>query len=193
MYCPNCRATLPEGTQFCPGCGTRIASQQQAPLYQAQPYAQPGYVTPELPMNWYKFLIYFGLFASGVLNVINGILMLTGGHYNGAAEFVYSVFDGLQVLDILVGLMSIGCGAFAIYTRFRLSGFCKNGPAMLTYVYIAGAVVSVVYLFGLMLIMEEAFELVDISSYIGSLAISVAMIFANKAYFDKRKHLFDNF
>ena len=44
-----------------------------------------------------------------------------------------------------------------------------------------------------MLIMEEAFELVDISSYIGSLAISVAMIFANKAYFDKRKHLFDNF
>ena len=64
--------------------------------------------TKPLGMKWYKFLIYFALFAGAFVNFIYGINYISGGIYvvetNGltTADTVYKLYGvGLQVVDIL--------------------------------------------------------------------------------------------
>lgn len=197
MFCPKC-GTPCDGVKFCPSCGSSVDQQSyqqptqqsnQQPAYQS--YQQPVGGASVLPMKWYKFLIYFSLFAAAVLNVANGVVLLNGSHYQGYADLVYAMFEGLKTLDMIVGIASIACGVFAIYVRMRLSGFYANGPQMLTYFYIASLLVNVVYVIGATSVLPASIEINDGSTYI-SIAVSIAMIIANKAYFDKRKHLFVN-
>lgn len=49
-------------------------------------------------MKWYKFVIYFQLFAAAVFNVGAGIIFFTGSHY-GLDSFELKLFYG--VLSIL--------------------------------------------------------------------------------------------
>ena len=169
--------------------------------YQNQPNPynqQPNPYTPqppqyELPMNWFKFLIYFSLFASAVLNAINGITLLTGSAYGELKEAVYKFFDGLQIVDILVGLSCLAVAGFAIYTRMRLAGFYKNGPKMLNNLYISAAAINLIYVIAATSIVNSKQSLYDLSSggsFYVSIAVSVVMVIANTAYFKKREHLF---
>ena len=105
MFCKYCGRQIADGSLFCPGCGNRLDSaQEQTPPAQQTPPSQPGsypnytpttpppaggyrpnggYQSPNnaanfsgYPMGWYKFLIYFALFASCVLNALSAIGML---------------------------------------------------------------------------------------------------------------------
>lgn len=199
MFCPNCGTAVEDAVQFCPSCGTAMAEAQTAQQPQApqqpyyapqQPYA-PVAQAPAQPMKWFKFLIYFALFASAVLNALSGISMLTGSVYGDSAELVYAFFDGLKGLDSFVGIAMLALAGFGIFTRFRLSGFCKNGPMMLNIAYLAGAAVNLIYIIGAFSILPDyvAAE-IDITSTVSSIVTSVVMVFVNSAYFKKRKHLF---
>lgn len=215
MFCPKCGTAVADGAQFCPTCGTATAQAQpqqpqyapqqpqyapqqpqpeqpQQPYYAPQqPYYTPVAQAPAMAMGWYKFLIYFALFASAVLNAISAISMLTGAMYDGSAKLVYAFFDGLKTLDTLMGIGLLVLAALAIYTRFRLSGYRKNGPAMLNTVYLVVAGLQLMYIIGAYSILPEivAKEL-DITSPIISIVVSVAMVAVNTTYFKKRKHLF---
>lgn len=150
-----------------------------------------GSSMPSMSMKWHNFLIYFALWASCVLYAYNGIMALTGGHYgnSGEAQLVYLVFSGLKTLDVIVGLLYIGIGVFALYTRFSLAGFKRVGPGNLLKLYAAGCVVSVVYAIAVQSITD--ISIFD-SSNVSSIVIAVAMIFANKQYYAKRSHMFVN-
>ena len=188
MFCPKCGTPLDDGVNICPTCGMVVGENNYSQQQQYQ-YYQAG---PMLEMKWYKFLIYFSLFASAVLNAITGLQMLTGAHYGGAAEYVYSYFEGLKGLDILVGLLSIGIAALAVYTRIRLAGYFQNGPKMLLYLYASSAIINLVYIIGLNMVIGEVAEMIDTITFISSTVVSAIMIFVNKSYFDKRAHLFVN-
>ena len=202
MNCSKCGSFMNDNQAFCPNCGTPNAVNQQQTQYQQAQYQQPQYQQPQyqqapyqqapqqgLPMNWFKFLIYFALFASCVLNVLGGIMMFTGSQYQGMASLVYAYFDGLQALDIINGVGCIAVGVLAIYARMRLAGYYKNGPQMLNAVYIAGIAVSLIYMIGASIVVGGDVEL-NFASSIGSLGISAAMVVANTIYFKKRAHLF---
>ena len=141
------------------------------------------------PMKWHNFLIYFSLWAGGILNAIIGLTYITGTVYGEDANYIYRYYDGLKGLDMLYGLVCIGLGVLLIITRFQLAGYKSSGPAMLTITYIATLAVSVLYILiasgitGLSLL-----ELINPAS-IGS---SIAMIFINRAYYSKRAELFVN-
>ena len=84
-------------------------------------YTPGGYQSPQtgpsygaLPMNWYKFLIYFALFASCVINAITGIGLMTGMIYGEASSYVYAFFGGLRVVDLLIGAVMICVAVLAI-------------------------------------------------------------------------------
>ena len=172
MYCLTCGSQLQEGTAICPVCGAT----QQA----------------NTPMKWFKFLIWFSLFASAVLNAISGFQFLTGMCYGGEkeAKLFYAIFSDMKTVDTLYGIALIAVAVLAIYTRFRLAGYYQNGPKMLMLIYAVNAVIMVAYWIGVSSALGDFKEYLNTSSYIPNIAVSVAMIFVNKTYFDKRAHLF---
>lgn len=219
MYCSNCGNSIDDNAAFCPNCGTAVASNAGAPVvaepqtetyeqpqefvnpqgYTEQPYQQPfqqpydpyqqGFF-PQQPMKWFKFLIYFALWASGILNIIGGIPLLTGSHYGEYASQIYSYYDGLQLVDVILGLASIGLGVLAIYARFRLAGYYKNGPQFLSILYIATAALSVFQIIAYNVVITGVSEYINYSSVVVQIAVSAVMVGVNNTYFKKRSDMF---
>lgn len=57
MYCPNCRATLADGSTFCTNCGTHLAptgapAPAAAPVYGGAAYSAPRPAGPFRNSNW---------------------------------------------------------------------------------------------------------------------------------------------
>lgn len=223
MLCPNCGTDVSSAGRFCPNCGAPVQPskpvesaapqpQYQQPQYQQPQYQQPQYQQPQYQpplnqqpyqpmqpaapqMNWYKFLIYFALFAGAVVNAVNALRFLTGLINGSSAEakLLYSWFPGWKTVDIIVGLLLLVLVAFTIYTRFRLSGYYKNGPVCLYLTYGLAALSNVVYLIGVVLVINgTGISLLDLEIVptIASILVSIVMIVVNVVYFNKRKHLF---
>lgn len=194
MYCKSCGSYLEDSVKFCANCGAPVEGNAENAAYPEQ-FAYPkepvGPQGPELGMKWFKFLIWFSLFFGALLNLVEGVMALTGGHYTmagGDSEFIYDYYgNGLRVCDILYGLVIIGLAVFMIYTRFRLSGFRKNGPACLYIVYGGVAVCSLIYILLASAVVGE--NLLDANT-VTSIVTSGVMIAVNVAYFNKRKHMF---
>ena len=81
MFCENCGMKLSDGQKFCAQCGTPVKARPAQPTYQQPTYQQPVYqqpvyqqptyqqpvyqnqqMQPDMPMKWFKFLIYFYVF-----------------------------------------------------------------------------------------------------------------------------------
>jgi hypothetical protein len=208
MLCNHCGTSFESGN-FCPNCGAPVAGNQEQgqsydPNAQQNGYQQPGFdpnngyqqpyaydITPPLSMGWFKFLINFAIFAGAVLNVISGISLLTGSVYGEDAALVYEVFDNLKMIDVIFVVLLIALAAFGVFTRFRLSGYYKNGPLMLIALYAFVIVADLGYMIALYAVLPEMVtNELDLSSTISSAVTSVAMIVINFSYFKKRSHLF---
>lgn len=221
MFCPNCGTNVGNAERFCPNCGAALnqntASANPQPNYQQPNYQQPNYQQPNYqqpnyqqpyqpvyqqpvqqypyPMNWYKFVIYFALFAGAVLNAINGILHLTGSVWemqNVSADMVYAVFGGMQAVDIIYGIGAIALAAFDIVTRMHLAKFRKTGPKFLSVCY--GVAVGLTLLY---IILTSAVTGISIGDLVGAteimqLVVSIVMLVVNVVYFNKRASLFVN-
>ncbi len=173
MFCPNCGYSIDPAAKFCPNCGAAIPSTDQTD--------QPGTETfekPQMPMKWFKFLIYFALFAGAVINIVNGISNL----------FSQSLFIEEVILNKTFAIATIALGAFGIYTRFRLAGFYKNGPQMLLYLYAASVTMSFVYGIAFISVFGNASALI---AAIPSIIVGCIMIGVNNVYFQNRSHLFN--
>lgn len=181
MFCSFCGARLPEGEPICPMCG---ASQVGFAGQSSGNTANQN----DMPMKWFKFLIYFALFAGAVLNFFSGISMLNGSVYQGNANLVYSTFEDLKNLDTIVGVLLIGAAILAIFTRFRLAGFYRNGPVLLLITYAANIAIPLIYIIGVSNIVS-GIEL-NTTANISNMCTSAVMMFVNMGYFKKRSHLF---
>lgn len=201
MFCSNCGKELPDNIAYCTNCGVKLQNTNQANAngrvpwtqqYNPVPPAQPVQIQPA--MNWYKFLIYFSLFAGAVINLVSGIFSFVGGSYmifGLDPETVYSIYDGLKILDIGYGIVYLAFIPFALYVRSALAGFKKDAPNMFYIYNIAGVIVSASYTLFSSIVMD-----VDISQtigqLIGSIGGNVLFIALNVIYFNKRKQLFVN-
>lgn len=222
MFCKACGAQLSDQATFCPNCGAAQQPAQvqptyqqpvqqpvyqqpvqqsgypQQPIYQQSVYGQPLNTQPPLGMKWFKFLIYFSLFAGAVLNLIGGLQYLTGAHYGGTADLVYQHITALKALDVAMALATLILAGFGVYVRFRLAGYHANGPKLLNILYIAAPAISLAYLFAANGIVENSIigETVNLLEGSGSVwtnvVVSIVMVFVNTGYFKKRAHLFVN-
>lgn len=201
-YCSNCGTVCDDGKPYCSNCGVPQQPYSQKPYQQApnrsyQPVSnQPYGGSNELPMKWFKFVIYFQLFANCVMNAISAISTFSGGQYQGNAELVYSYIDGLKGVDTIYGVLLLGLAVFAIIARTRLAKFCVDGPKSYHILLVAQMAVSVFYIIAVNSAVSNSFIAAyyepDYTSVIGSLVGTGAMLACNIAYFKKRIHLFVN-
>lgn len=168
-------------------------------FYQNQPVQNP--VTQTLGMKWYKFLIYFSLFASAVLNFSTSLMYFTGEIHNinsetARSEWVYAFYPSLKGLDVFFGVVALVLCVGAIFVRFQLAKFKKNGPLFYFILIGINIVTSIIY------IIAYAIILADVNNYTTTITISpsqisglignVVILILNIIYFNKRKHLFVN-
>lgn len=96
-------------------------------------------------MLWYKILIYVVLFISAFSFLLSGMAALNQELYDGAASKLYLYAPILQVVDSFYGLAMLLLAGWAIYTRFRLAGFRRNGPRCLYILIAANLIVTLAY------------------------------------------------
>lgn len=148
--------------------------------------------TLQIGMKWYKFLIYFALFAGAVINLITGIMTISGMTYRSMGvepALVYDAVKGLKVLDVVFGLCYIGLAVLGVVTRFKLSGMQKSGPKFLYAFYVVNVLLLVIY----NVVVAKMLNVpMNYMANIVSVAINVVMIILNVIYFKKRESLFVN-
>lgn len=169
--------------------------QYQQPQGQYNPNASQLNGTA-LNMGWFKFIIYFQLFANALLNLITAIRVWTGSFYKSdghdMSDMVYAYFDGLKGIDMAygVGIMLLAVGAIAV--RFMLSGYKSYGPISYHILILMNIVIPVIYLFALSNTMGVSLGEVITSEMGSSMAGSIILLIVNIIYFKERKHLFVN-
>ena len=153
----------------------------------------PGYAGG-YPMAWFKFLIYFMLFANAAINIFTAVTYLTGSVYLGEdmtmsdVEALYMFYPTAKMIDVIYGVLLIALAAYAIFTRFQLSGFKRRGPFLFILMYVLNLVIGLLYSISIMFTFETG--LLGFISFVPSIITSVVMIFVNVVYFRKREELF---
>ena len=153
----------------------------------------PGYAG-DYPMAWFKFLIYFMLFANAAINIFTAVTYLTGSVYLGEdmtmsdVEALYMFYPTAKMIDVIYGVLLIALAAYAIFTRFQLSGFKRRGPFLFILMYVLNLVIGLLYSISIMFTLEAS--LLDFISLVPPIITSVVMIFVNVVYFRKREELF---
>lgn len=149
------------------------------------------------PMNWYNFLVYFGLFVSAVMYVFNGLDFLTGSYLGEVGEALYETIPEFQSLDVVAGIFYIAMGVCAIVVRQKLVKYEKDAPKTYISYLIASAVGSAAHFFFFWVLATTLdSRRIDMllsglsSMFIFVIALAVGEIMANRVYFEKRKDLF---
>ncbi len=183
MFCKKCGKFISDDKSICPYCGADPKAVQELTNVNAM-QDQP-------PMKFYKFMIYFSLFAAAVVSYIGGLTLVTGIQYGSLADNVYAVFPGMKVIDILYGLFIFGYATYIIFVRQALAKYKVGAPKMVAIMYIMNLASTIIYnILGSIVTQISIFSLLieNITSLIGLIIFWVV----TTIYFNKREHLFIN-
>ncbi len=212
MYCRFCGKQIPDNAKYCSECGANLAPapstapEESAPAVPMasdvptalamppqgtpDPAAAIGVIaTPQRGMKWFKFIIYFQLWASLLSALIAAEKYFTGAYYEGYADWAYSFYCGLRELDICMGILYIALGVYAVFVQRSLAKLRAKGPVMYYSFCAASIALALLNVIAASLIVGYSLFNADIAA---ELAPSVILLFINIRYFNNRKHLFVN-
>ena len=166
-------------------------------------------------MKWYKFLIYFWLFAEAVSFGLTGIMLCIENLDGLIVTFFTSLLSDTSnlipnMMDAFYGLTTsptnafygLACIVLAIWTLLVRSSLVwrkRSGPKSLRLLYIWSAVAAVLYIvlpwtYTLLLLgvdnFAAIFSMFDLLFCIISVVRNVALIIINHIYFGRRKEMF---
>ncbi len=153
----------------------------------------------DLPMRWHKFMIYFLLWFGAVIGFVVGFPLLIDMMLYWQYVPLYSAFPALRYLNIALAVCIIVLAAYQIYVRFQLARLRVGATEKLFTFYKVGIALSVGYMV-LMIAIIMINTNVSFSAILGEffwqilrdVVPSLIMFFCNKAYYNKRAHLFVN-
>ena len=174
--CVRCGATMPDGRNICPHCGTTVQYRDNH-----------GY--PEMPMKWYKFLVYFSLIFGSVLGFLGG--------------FINFVESCTLLLDYpffgFLGIIYAGCTIiFAIYglfVRYQLKHYRRFAPYFYYTLLVVPPIVELIYTFLTYVIYALFYRYIPSGTMFPvflSVSSNAAILACSIVYFHKRRHLFIN-
>lgn len=192
MICRFCGSDIPEGEKVCGACGKAVegVETQAEKVETVQPIS-------ELPMKWFKFIIYVQLFLSALLLVFSSVVKITGVEYGGYAEYFYRYCPALQPLDIGYALIILVLAVLAIVVRQKLAHYKAGAPKLYIIYFAITGIVELAYLL-VQFAVGSAAERIQmdtgllISQIWGVVLQCGIWIPINYVYFKKRKHLFVN-
>ena len=209
MFCRFCGKEIPEGGRFCPGCGKVVdtaAFRADAAAEgfgertaERMPAAVPVDPAKNYRMAWFKFIIYFQLFANAVVMVFNAASGIFGLAYGDSAGIIYAVCPMLKAVDVTYGILCLAFAVTAVLIRQRLAHYRKNAPVL--YLSFVGVVMAsgLIYTFAALAalgtisasVMETGAA--GIAANVLGAVVGAAVFFPlNYVYFNKRKELFIN-
>ncbi len=178
---PGSRPGAPYGQPGTPYGQSAPYGQYAAPPYSsAAPESDPS----NYKLGWHKFLIYFALWASGIMSIINGISIIR----SGASFMQYSQLESFGPAFMLIGAAAFAVGVFVIYVRFQLAGFRRGAPKKLLIAYGVTLVINLAS----MLVVASMDYGSDAASSAGSIAGSVVFLIICWKYYANRAALFVN-
>ena len=142
-----------------------------------------------LPMNWYKFVIYFQLIVNAILNIVSAFTYFTGAQYGGSADLVYSFYGGLKVIDVIMGVVAIALAAAAIYVRQCLANYKKDATKKYIILLVANTLITVLYV--IIASVVTGLNLIS-ASIVSNVLTTVVIAILSYMYFQKREFMFVN-
>ena len=215
MFCKYCGGQVGSDARFCEHCGKKLNYRPaEGPRSEPAQSAERGSAEAALPvrleaselvkseaaseppMKWHKFLACFLLWAAALINLMNGISLMTGAQYGEQAEDVYFAAPALKTLDTVCGAAMIAAAAFGFFAAYRLLSMKKGAPKLLLAIYVIAIVLQLGYSIPSAIIIKNAMRMADISRVILSGAANALfagiLLIVNMIYYDKREHLFVN-
>ena len=151
----------------------------------------------QLGMNWFKFIIYVQLFLTSLGALYNAYQLLSGKIYDNdqgvTAEQIFRIFPSLKTVGFVSGILFLVVAGGAIFTRFQLAGFKKNGPMF--YFIVIGSIIFANFIYVIAAVSEvkkygfPASSIVQ-PSIVGQIIGYVILVVCNIIYFNNRKKLF---
>ena len=139
-----------------------------------------------LKMKWYKALTVALLYLGAVGNLFVAFQNIFGMSYGDSSSYIYSVYPGMRVLDIVYGIVLLGIACVALYVRMHLAQFKNDGPQLYLMMILLNVCASAVYSL-LTMVITRGYDLGTVG---GMLVGGVVMYVLNRTYFGKRQHLF---
>lgn len=193
MLCQNCGKDIGNMT-VCSYCGYIANGAGSVPPRRTDDYGHmnsSAYPQMALDMKWYKFIIYFQLFLSALINVSYAGRYFSGLDYGKSAALVYQMYSSLRILDIFMGIASLALAGWSLYTRERLRKFKKNA----VFAYLSLPIIKIVCTCIYMIVGWTAVgntEGMDIAAMSSNISMQIGLLIWNYIYFKKRKHMFVN-
>lgn len=183
-----------------PQYGQQNTYQQPQYLQQNMYGQQNTYMTPvnnqPQGMLWFYFIIWVQLFLNAALNVRTGVMAMTGAQYEldgygNVSGTIYRIYENLQMYDTVYGISLIVLAVLAIFVRFRLSGYKKNGPMLYLVLLGANIVIPLIYAFFASEEINATIAEVLNGSELNFIGC-IVLFFINIFYFHNRKDKFVN-
>lgn len=207
MYCRFCGREIPESGRFCPNCGkeadieeiSQAGESQKGEPAERMPAAVPMDLEKNYHMAWFKFIIYFQLFANAVVMIYNAAAGIFGLAYGDDAGFIYAVCPMLKAVDVIYGVICLAFAVTAVLIRQRLAHYRKDAPVQyLGYVGVVMAL-ALIYTFAVLAalgtvsasVMEAGASRIA-GNVLGTVIGAAVYLPLNYVYFKKRKELFVN-
>lgn len=163
----------------------------------------------EKPMKWYKFVIYFHLFAVAVGNCVSAISYFNGAIHqlsHSELEWLYDIAGSLKILDTYMGIVCIFLVVMSIIARQKLAHFDEQGPKLYLGSILIAAGANLLYtVLSFAIILQASHReygttfsesvpaiIIALSTSVGICVSCSIMYILNKIYFDKRKEYFVN-
>ncbi len=214
MFCGKCGCEIGTDVLYCGNCGSRVQvntvtdvqisaelpeqevvyiDSPKSPLPKSnQNKAFPG--SSEKPSMIWCTVLEVLLSIGGVINIITGLLYVTGSRYESEweAEIAWYFVEGLQGFEIFCGMMYIILGILGIAAVVKLVGYKYSAPGFVYGTYVFSMFVSFCVTVGQSIVLSDWNVTPDMSGLIISVVVGLIMIGVNAAYFEKRRFLFKN-
>ena len=116
------------------------------------------------------------------MNVLGAIPYFTG---TSQTEEVLAQFPILSTIDLFYGVLTLGMGALAIYTRFALANYKKTAPRLIVGLYAYGFVISLGYNAAVLAITSSVYAPVDFiitGMSVGTSAVTIFILRRGKDF-----------